>query len=69
IFGSVARGEDTEGSDVDLLVSMPGEIGLLAITELSNEVSDVLGVRVEVIPEQLVKPEALYALAASAVAL
>ena len=30
IFGSVARGEEKEGSDVDLLVDLAPDIGLLA---------------------------------------
>lgn len=69
VFGSVARGEDTDDSDVDLLVDMPGEIGIFALTGLSLDLEDLLGISVDVIPEQIVNREALPALAASAVAL
>lgn len=69
VFGSVARGEDDEDSDVDLLVDMPGRLSLFTIAGLSLDLEDVIGVPVDVIPEQLVKREALPALSASAVAL
>lgn len=69
VFGSVARGEDDEDSDLDLLVSMPGVHRLSEIIGLGFEISDVLGVPVDVISEQIVKRGALPALAAAAVPL
>jgi predicted nucleotidyltransferase len=53
VFGSVARGEDTGRSDIDLLVEFPhaGSIGgeLLTVLGLSEELSELLGVRVDVV--------------------
>jgi predicted nucleotidyltransferase len=69
VFGSVARGEDTEGSDLDLLVDMRAGTGMLAIARLGDDLSDLLGVPVDIVPEHQVKAEALEALLASAVVL
>lgn len=48
IFGSVARDESTENSDVDLLVDVDPEIGL-GIVDLSEELERLLGVKVDLI--------------------
>jgi uncharacterized protein len=69
VFGSVARGEDDEDSDVDLLVNMPGELRMTEIVGLGLEISDVLGVSVDLYPEQIVKRDALQALEATAIPL
>ena len=69
VFGSVARGEDDEDSDLDLLVSMPGKLSMFTIAGLGMDLEDLIGVPVDVIPEQLVKREVLPALSASAVTL
>lgn len=50
VFGSVARGEDTESSDVDLLVDFGTEIGLLSLNKLSRELSELVGADVDVVP-------------------
>jgi len=50
VFGSVARGEDWEGSDVDLLVDVAEGVGLVAIAGLARELTDLLGVAVDVVP-------------------
>lgn len=50
VFGSVARGDDTEASDVDLLVDVGEGVGLLGLIGLEDELGEVLGRRVEVIP-------------------
>jgi uncharacterized protein len=44
VFGSVARGEDTETSDIDLLVDLPARQTLLTLAGLAEELSDALGV-------------------------
>lgn len=41
VFGSIATGEETAGSDVDLLVI--GDIGLRALSELLSGCSEVIG--------------------------
>jgi len=48
IFGSVARGEDTEESDVDILVDRIGPMSYFDIFRLEDEIKSVLGCEVEV---------------------
>lgn len=48
VFGSVARSEDHEGSDLDLLVDLAPERSILDLVHLSNEIGDLLGVHVDV---------------------
>jgi predicted nucleotidyltransferase len=42
IFGSVVRGEDTETSDVDILVEFDEPIGLFKFLELEDLIQKVL---------------------------
>lgn len=49
VFGSVARGEDRPGSDLDLLVTFAPGASLYDQVELAQEVEDLLGVRVDVV--------------------
>ena len=48
VFGSVVRGEDTDDSDIDLLVDFSGPIGLFDLVGLEMYLSDRLGRRVEI---------------------
>jgi predicted nucleotidyltransferase len=49
VFGSVARGEDAEGSDLDLLVDpLPGAT-LLGLGGLQLELQEMLGVEVDLL--------------------
>ncbi|MCA1844611.1 MAG: XRE family transcriptional regulator [Actinobacteria bacterium] len=50
VFGSVARAEDREGSDIDLLVDVDDGVGLVAIAGLARQLTDLLGVPVDIIP-------------------
>ena len=56
VFGSVARGEDTPRSDVDLLVDLDDGVGLVALAALERELTDLLGTRVDVVPADTLKP-------------
>jgi hypothetical protein len=56
VFGSVARGEDTETSDIDLLVDLEEGVGLLDLIGLERDLSEVLGVDVDVVPADTLKP-------------
>jgi predicted nucleotidyltransferase/DNA-binding XRE family transcriptional regulator len=47
VFGSVARGEDDGDSDVDLLIDIPPTHGLFAMARFQRELSDLLGVAVD----------------------
>ena len=51
IFGSVARGEDDEASDVDVLVKMEEGSSLFEMGELLMDLRDLLGCTVDVISE------------------
>ncbi len=56
VFGSVARGEDDESSDVDLLVDLGEGVGLLDLIGLEREIGELLGVDVDVVPADSLKP-------------
>lgn len=49
VFGSVARGEDTAKSDVDLLVDLDPGVGMFAIGALEAELEEMLGREVDVV--------------------
>ncbi len=56
LFGSLSRGEDRDGSDVDLLVEMqPGSSGL-ALGGFLLDVSDLLGRKVDIVTEDSLHP-------------
>lgn len=57
VFGSVARGQDTDNSDVDLLVDLTPEVGLLALSRLEHDLGVLLEARVDVVPAADLKPE------------
>lgn len=50
VFGSVARGDDTDTSDVDLLVDLASNFGLVGLAGLRRELADLLGRDVDVVP-------------------
>ena len=56
VFGSVAKGEDTEASDLDLLVEMEPERDLLDMVAIKQDLEDLLGCRVHVVTEAAVSP-------------
>jgi predicted nucleotidyltransferase/DNA-binding XRE family transcriptional regulator len=56
VFGSVARGEDTDASDVDLLVDVDDGVGVVGLAGLRRELTELLGVDVDVVPAVTLKP-------------
>ena len=52
IFGSVARGEDDEQSDIDLLVDMEPGRGLLDLGALLMDLRELLDCEVDVVTER-----------------
>ena len=54
IFGSDARGEQTEESDLDVLVAFDEPVSLLDLVRLENELGDRLGV--DVVTKRGLKP-------------
>lgn len=60
IYGSVVRGEDHEGSDLDILVERgTGRCTLITIGKLCRELSKVLGVEVDVKTSDLISEQIL----------
>jgi predicted nucleotidyltransferase len=51
VFGSVARGEARDDSDIDLLVEFDRERSLLDHAALLNDLEDLLGCKVDVVDE------------------
>jgi predicted nucleotidyltransferase len=57
LFGSVARGEDTADSDVDLLVTLDHTARPLDLLSLACDAEDILGVRVDVGTVEALRPD------------
>jgi predicted nucleotidyltransferase len=56
LFGSYVRREARPGSDLDLLVRFRRTPGLIRFVELENYLSDLLGVRVDLVMAEALKP-------------
>lgn len=56
IFGSTARGEADDQSDIDLLVTMEPGRSLLDQAALWLEIEELLGCKVDVVSERGLKP-------------
>lgn len=52
VFGSVARGEDTATSDIDLLVSMEKNRSLYDLIGLQQEIQNILNRNVDVLTDR-----------------
>jgi hypothetical protein len=52
VFGSVARGEDTEASDLDLLVDARRGVSLLDLVKAKHAIEDLLHVPVDLVTPQ-----------------
>jgi uncharacterized protein len=56
IFGSYARGEERPESDIDVLVEFPETKGLLTMVRIERELSEFLGVKVDLLTEGSISP-------------
>lgn len=56
VFGSFVRQEQRAGSDLDLLVTFVEPPSLLRFIELENYLSDQLGVQVDLVMQDALKP-------------
>lgn len=57
IFGSAARGEDIDGSDLDILVEAPPGATLYDLAQVEIELESVLGCKVEVLTKGFLAPD------------
>ena len=55
IFGSYARNEQTEASDVDVMVTINGKIGI-GFIDMANEIEDFLGIKTDVLTRKGIRP-------------
>ena len=56
VFGSLVRGEQTEKSDVDILVEFKGEKSLLDLAGLKIELEEILNRKVDVLTYNSLHP-------------
>jgi len=56
VFGSYVRHEQRPESDVDVLVTFETPPGLLKLIELEDYLSDLLGIKVDLVMKDVLKP-------------
>ena len=56
LFGSYVRGEQRKGSDLDVLIEFSQTPGIFRILELERMLSSLLGVTVDLVHKDAVKP-------------
>lgn len=56
VFGSYIRGKQKKGSDLDVLVEFSKTIDLFKYIELENYLSEKLGVKVDLVMKDTLKP-------------
>lgn len=56
VFGSVARGQDGESSDIDLLVDFEEAKSLFQIAELEQQLAGLLGAPVDIVTASSLRP-------------
>jgi predicted nucleotidyltransferase len=69
LFGSLARGEGREGSDVDLLVEMEEGRTLLDLGGLQQALEELLGLPVDLVTERSLPPRVRRQVLAEAIPL
>lgn len=56
VFGSYARNEARADSDLDLMVWFKSQKSLLGVIRIERELSELLGVKIDLLTEQAVSP-------------
>ena len=58
VFGSYARREATEKSDIDIAVEINGTMGL-SFVAMADEIENLFGIKTDIIPLRSIKPHYL----------
>jgi predicted nucleotidyltransferase len=69
VFGSVARGDETPGSDLDLLVDVGPGVSLLTLARCQQQLRSLLGTSDDLVPAGDLKPRVAESVAADVVPL
>ena len=56
LFGSTARGEATDKSDIDLLIDIQDDISLIQFIGIKQQLENALGKKVDLVEYQAIKP-------------
>jgi len=56
IFGSYVKRQQKQTSDIDILVEFEEPVGLLSFVGLKNHLSDLLGVEVDLVMKNALRP-------------
>ena len=59
IFGSYSRNQQKKGSDLDILIRLKGRISLLKLVMLEQQLSETLGMPVDLVTEQGIRNQRL----------
>ncbi len=59
IFGSYSRNEQKKGSDLDILIRLKGRISLLKLVMLEQQISEAIGIPVDLVTEQGIRNQRL----------
>lgn len=57
IFGSYTRNEQNEKSDIDILIELSENIGLLKFIQIENLIKSIIGEKAEVVIKSDIRPE------------
>ena len=57
IFGSVARGENTENSDIDILYQLKNAVGLFNLVRMKDSLEEKLNKKVDLVSEKSIHPK------------
>ncbi len=57
VFGSVARGTDGPGSDLDLVVTAGDATDVLDLIDSADEIEDLLGFHVDLVTDRALRPD------------
>lgn len=56
VFGSYVRGEEKPESDIDIIVEFSERKSLLELVRIERELSEVLGIKVDLLTEKSISP-------------